>query len=115
MKTLIKLFIFIGISITALNANEDKQLEINKIDCIILEDENSIICKYTHERINENKEVIFNWIEPNGNITRSRAINIPAGHGSVYDFRYIKGRITGEWTLEIVDASEKYETKFIIE
>jgi len=115
MKTLIKILIFISISFTSLFADEHGQLDINKVDCIILEDENSIICKYTHERININKEVLFNWIEPNGNITRSRSINIPAGHGSVYDFRYIKGRITGEWTLEIVDSNNKYETKFIIE
>ena len=29
------------------------------VDCLILEDENSIICKYTHERVDFNKNIIF--------------------------------------------------------
>ena len=92
----------------------DKNIE-KRIDCIILEDENSIICKYTHERIQKDKMVIFNWIEPNGETTRVRSMIIPAGHGSVYDYRYVNGRAKGKWTLKVVDSNKSFETNFIIE
>lgn len=83
-------------------------------DCIILEDENSIICKYTQERVDYDKEVIFQWIEPDGLATRKRVMHIPAFHGSVYDYRYIQGRTHGEWTFKVVDGKEEYTTKFTI-
>jgi len=86
-----------------------------RIDCIILEDENSIICKYTHERLQKDKMVIFNWIEPNGETTRVRSMIIPAGHGSVYDYRYVNGRVKGKWTLKVVDSNKSFQTNFIIE
>ena len=62
----------------------------NEVDCLILEDENSIICKYTHDRISEDKNITMKWIEPDGLVTRTRDIVIPAYHGSVYDYRYIR-------------------------
>lgn len=84
-------------------------------DCIILKEENSIICKYSHIRINEDKEVTFNWIEPNGKVTRTRVMVLPAGHGSVYDYRYLEGRTKGNWTFEVIDGEDKITTNFIIE
>ena len=86
----------------------------DRVDCIILEDEDSIICKYIQKRVNHEKSVTFDWIEPNGEITRTRELTIPAGHGSVYDFRYIKGRISGIWTLKVRDGEAEYTTNFTI-
>ena len=94
-----------------LNANNIE----NNSDCIILKDENSIICKYTHKRTNEEKNVQFNWIDPMGIISRQRTMIIPAGHGSVYDFRYINGRASGIWIFEVIDNNISYKTKFKIE
>ncbi len=85
------------------------------VDCLILEDENSIICKYIHKRVDYDKNVIFNWIEPSGKITRVKELIIPAGHGSVYDYRYIKGRTHGVWTFTVTDGEKEFKTNFTIE
>jgi len=108
MKLIFKLFYTSLLFVSILNANEN-------VDCIILEDENSIICKYSNERYNQDRNVTFNWHEPNGNLSRQREITIPSGHGSVYDFRYIKGRVPGQWTLKVNDNNQTFKTNFIIE
>jgi hypothetical protein len=87
----------------------------NSVDCIILKDENSIICKYIHTRSSEDKKVEFIWIDPDGEISRQRTMLIPAGHGSIYDYRFINGRVTGKWTLEVLDNNKSFTTNFIIE
>ena len=110
MKLLLNLslvFIFVGL----VNASDIE----NNADCIILKDENSIICKYTHKRIDSDKNVIFNWIDPSGILSRNRTMIIPAGHGSVYDLRYINGRVSGKWTFEVLDNNISFKTNFIIE
>lgn len=84
-------------------------------DCLILEDENSIICKYEHERLEEDKEIFVQWINPNGEISRERKILIPAGHGSVYDFRYVDGRMKGEWQFKVTEDENETITTFSIE
>ena len=86
----------------------------NKVDCIILEDENSIICKYSHERISLEKNITVNWIEPDGEISRTRDMIIPAFHGSVYDYRYVNGRTPGVWTFKVTDKGDEYTTSFTI-
>lgn len=83
-------------------------------DCLILEDENSIICKYIQNRTDTQKEVIFHWIEPDGKISRKRVMSIPAFHGSVYDYRYIEGRTPGTWTFKVIDNNKEYTTNFTI-
>lgn len=85
------------------------------IDCLILKDENSIICKYIQERVPEDKYITMQWIEPDGVITREREILIPAFHSSVYDYRYIEGRSLGEWTFKVIDNEDEYITTFMIE
>ena len=87
----------------------------NNIDCLILEDENSIVCKYTLQSVDHNKTVVIKWIEPNGKITRSKKILIPAGHISAYDYRYIQGRTLGTWIFKVIDDGEEYQTIFTIE
>lgn len=97
----------------SLFANSDIQDEVQKeVDCLILEDEDSIICKYILPREEFDKRVQFDWIAPNGELSRSRELNVSAGHGSVYDFRYIKGREPGIWTLKVTDGNETYNTNF---
>ena len=100
-----KKLILILLSIVALYAK-------SSVDCIILEDENSIVCKYTHTRIAHDHNITVNWIEPVGFISRTRTLKIPAYHGSVYDYRYIKGRTKGLWTFEVVDDGKSYRTHF---
>ena len=110
-RILINILLLLSISSLSVLADETS----SKVDCILLKDENSIICKYTHERININKTVKFEWYEPDGVVSRVRVISIPAGHGSVYDYRYIKGRTAGLWRLEVTDNNVVVKTNFIIE
>lgn len=111
-----KQYLLIITILTTLLLGDDNTDNNNKeADCIILKEENSIICKYSHERINENTEVTFNWIEPDGQITRTRVMTLPAGHGSVYDYRYLEGRTHGTWTFEVIDGEDKITTEFIID
>jgi len=113
MRSLVTIIFTVNLLFVNLSANEKPTF--NSVDCIILEDENSIICKYIQTREDTDKTVLFKWYEPNGNISRQRNLNIPAGHGSVYDFRYIKGREIGIWTLEVIDNNNSFKTTFTIE
>lgn len=83
-----------------------------QVDCLILEDENSIICKYEAIRSTQDQQIIVQWIDPQGDISRSRDMLVPAGHGSIYDYRYIKGRLLGTWTFKVISAETEYITQF---
>jgi len=87
---------------------------LKEADCLIENDENAIICKYTSPILFEDKEVIIEWINPDGESTRKRAKIKPAGHSSVYDFRYLSGRIKGIWTFRVFDEQEVITTTFEI-
>lgn len=88
--------------------------EINEADCLIIEEENSIICKYSAPREVEDKFIHVEWINPKGEVSRARKLLMPKGHGSVYDFRYIQGRIPGIWTFKVEDKEATYTTEFEI-
>ncbi|MFA7084509.1 MAG: hypothetical protein WC141_08250 [Arcobacteraceae bacterium] len=86
--------------------------ETKEADCLILKDENSIICKYTSPIGTQDKEIEVEWINPNGESTRKRTVIVPAGHSSVYDFRYISGRLKGIWTFKVYDEEDSVTTTF---
>jgi len=111
------LIFFISYNLIAENTieHEFEYDNINSVDCIILSDEDSIICKYIHTRVYEDKYVEFIWIDPTNTISRQRTMLIPAGHGSIYDYRFINGRVSGTWTFEVLDNNQSYKTNFIIE
>jgi len=88
--------------------------EKSEVECITLEDENSIVCKYSQKRVDYDKVVKFKWIDPNGFVSRQRDMEIPALYGSVYDYRYIFGRLKGNWKFQVIDGNNTYETTFII-
>lgn len=87
----------------------------NNVDCLILEDENSIICKYSLYQVGEERNVLIQWIEPDQTITREREMIVPQNHGSIYDYRYIEGRTKGVWTFKVIDEEKEYTTNFTIE
>ena len=105
MKKFITLLLFLSITLFAQEDNPE-------VDCLILEDENSIICKYIHGRLHEDKNVTFEWVDPDGEISRSRDMTVPANHGSVYDFRYMDGRKKGTWTFKVIDGENTLKTNF---
>lgn len=85
-----------------------------KADCLILDDENSIICKYLFPAKDTDATVEVKWIDPNGEISRTRQLEIPKEHISVYDFRYLEGRIPGIWKFEVLDGEKTTVTQFEI-
>lgn len=109
MIRLIFLFLFIFVINSFAQIMEEDN---NSVDCLILQDEDSIVCKYIHERIQTDKEIIVKWVDPQGEISRERTLVIPAGHGSIYDFRYIQGRQKGIWQFIVIDDKKEYSTTF---
>lgn len=118
---MIRFFIFaISLSL-ALNAQVESTLDNNikenyeelpKVDCLILKDENSIICKFEALRTTDDQKIIVQWLDPQGDVSRSREMIVPAGHGSIYDYRYIKGRLLGSWTFKVLLNDKEYKTEF---
>ncbi len=82
------------------------------VDCLILQDENSIICKFETNRNLEDKEIVVQWVDPQGDVSRSRNMIVPAGHASIYDYRYINGRLLGSWTFKVIENEKSYTTTF---
>ena len=107
------LYILLFTAVVSFSETIDEEVK-NSVDCLILEDENSIICKYVHERIDIDKEIQVQWINPSGETSRVRTLLIPAGHGSIYDFRYISGRLKGIWQFKVIDEDIKLDTNFEI-
>jgi hypothetical protein len=83
-------------------------------DCLVIKEENSIICKYMTERSTEDRFVKMEWIDPEGEFSRTRKVLLPSGHGSVYDFRYLSGRKVGTWTFRVTDDDKVFSTTFEI-
>lgn len=83
------------------------------VDCLILDDENSIICKFEVIRdIEKDQEIIIHWISPTGEISRTREMVIPAGDVSAYDYRYLDGREGGKWNFRVVYNGNEYTSSF---
>jgi hypothetical protein len=82
------------------------------VDCLILEDENSIICKFEVIRDIKDQNIIIHWISPTGEISRTREMLIPAGDVSAYDYRYLDGREGGKWNFKVVYNNNEYTSSF---
>lgn len=116
---MIKVFVSFLIVCTFAFAQNEENVQVlddyviePKVDCLILEDENSIICKFESNRSTEDQQIIVQWIDPEGDISRSRDMIVPAGHGSIYDYRYIKGRSLGLWTFKVISDADEYSVQF---
>lgn len=87
----------------------------DKFVCDIKDDENRIYCKYHTEPAKDSRDYRITWVNPLGEVSRDRIINLPAGHKSFYDYRFIDGRITGTWTVNIYETElEIAQEEFII-
>ena len=81
-------------------------------DCLILEDENSIICKFEVIRDVKEQIIIINWISPTGEISRTREMIINAGDSTAYDYRHLDGRENGKWNFKIIYNEKEYISQF---
>lgn len=100
--------------IIAYAKNEGGDYVPYEADCLVIKEENSIICKYIAERSSEDRFINVEWIDPDGIVSRTRKILFPSGHGSVYDFRYLSGRAEGVWKFIVVDGDKTIQTEFEI-
>ncbi|MDK2061770.1 hypothetical protein ACOL2Y_06520 [Aliarcobacter butzleri] len=120
IKFLIPFLLCTTIVFAESSADNNKKIEdtIQKsynpnVDCLILEDENSIICKFEVIKDPQNEQkIVINWVNPNGEISRTREMLIPAGDSSAYDFRYLDGRESGKWDFKIIYNEKEYSTSF---
>ena len=98
--------------------NKDKKIDVIQeynpnVECSILADEDSIICKFEVIRNSTNDQsVVITWINPNGEISRTRDMIIPAGDISAYDYRHLEGRENGKWTFKLFYSEKEYITYF---
>jgi len=88
----------------------------------------TVQCKIKNERIyctyhldrsdNQNgKSVEFHWISPlSPKDDRISHFDIPPRYGSVYDYRFLPGRVQGKWHVKVIDldTNESVETIFNI-
>ena len=122
IKFLIPFLLCTTIVFAESSADNNKKIEdtIQKsynpnVDCLILEDENSIICKFEVIKDSQNEQkIVINWVNPNGEISRTREMLIPAGDSSAYDFRYLDGREKGIWNFKIIYKDKEYSNNFEI-
>jgi hypothetical protein len=118
IKSLISFLVFSNI-LLAENTLIKEEVEIAveqaynpNVDCLILEDENSIICKFEVIRDIKDQEIIIHWISPSGEISRTREMTIPAGDVSAYDYRYLDGREEGKWNFRVIYNNNEYTSQF---
>ena len=116
-KYIVSFLLLINVLFAEENVSNNKEVSANvpynpNVDCLILEDENSIICKFEIIREDKEQQIIINWISPTGEISRTREMMIPAGDSSAYDYRYIDGRENGKWNFKIIYQGKEYISQF---
>ncbi|MEE8589385.1 MAG: hypothetical protein V3S80_08600 [Sulfurimonadaceae bacterium] len=82
---------------------------------ICLDEGDKITCKLMTKRVNEDREVEFEWKSPNGKDDRKREMVLPANHASIFDIRHKKGRVKGVWTVEAELDDEEVTATFKIQ
>ena len=82
------------------------------VECTVLVDEDSIICKFEVIRADKEQQVVINWISPTGEISRTREMIINAGDSTAYDDRHTGGRENGKWSFKIIYNENEYVSQF---
>ena len=95
----------------------EKKVEksVNKdLTLVCLDEGDKITCKLSAKRVNEDREVEFEWESPNGKDDREREMVLPANHASIFDVRHKKGRAKGAWRVKAELDDEEVSTTFKI-
>ncbi|MHC3993235.1 hypothetical protein ACXWTF_00240 [Thiomicrolovo sp. ZZH C-3] len=94
-------------SVLTLSAREDS------VHCNVLDNGvEKIQCTFVTPRKDWEREVVFYWHSDTfPQDDREHTIALPARNGSVYDYRYLRGRAQGVWTVTVTmieeDGSER--------
>jgi hypothetical protein len=113
-------FLLIMSSILFAKENVKKEVEVvtktvpynPNVECVVLVDEDSVICKFEVIRADKEQQVIVSWISPTGEISRTREIIINAGDSTAYDYRHLDGRENGKWNFKIIYNEKEYISQF---
>ena len=113
-------FLLIMSSILFAKENVKKEVEVvtktvpynPNVECVVLVDEDSVICKFEVIRADKEQQVIVSWISPTGEISRTREMIINAGDSTAYDYRHLDGRENGKWIFKIIYNEKEYVSQF---
>ena len=78
-------------------------LYADTIQCEVIDDGiEKIKCTFKTKRKAQERTTTFYWhSESHPQDDRERTIDLPANHGSVYDYRYLRGRAPGIWHVTV--------------
>lgn len=78
-----------------------------EVTCETIQDSiKKIRCKYLSLSEKASRNVTFKWTSPdNPADNRAKSHIVPAGHISVFDYRYFAGRAEGTWTIEVYEEN----------
>jgi len=91
------------------------------IECtVVSEDIEKIVCKVQLERADHDRVVTFFWHSKRyPQDDRDRSVVLNANHGSVYDYRFLRGRVQGEWSVSVIivntETQRSAEVDFVLE
>lgn len=85
------------------------------VNCEILNENDKIICTYHFDRVEQERNITFNWYSPNGKLDRTKQFVVNSNYSLVYDYRFISGRETGNWKVEVIENNSKIKTYFYLE
>lgn len=76
----------------------------DSLSCKVIDDGiEKIQCTFVTTRKDTARETLFHWhSESHPQDDRERTIMLPANHGSVYDYRYLRGRAQGIWRVTVI-------------
>ena len=119
---MLKIIVFFIIINSMLFAKENIQKKVEVVDkvipynpnleCLILADEDSVVCKFEVIRSDKEQQIVINWISPTGEISRTREMIINAGDSTAYDYRHLDGRENGKWNFKIIYNDKEYVSQF---
>ncbi len=119
---MLKIIVFFIIINSMLFAKENIQKKVEVVDkvipynpnleCLILADEDSVVCKFEVIRSDKEQQIVINWISPTGEISRTREMIINAGDSTAYDYRHLDGRENGKWNFKIIYNDKEYISQF---
>ena len=119
---MLKIIVFFIIINSILFAKENIQKKVEVVDkvipynpnleCLILADEDSVVCKFEVIRSDKEQQIVINWISPTGEISRTREMIINAGDSTAYDYRHLDGRENGKWNFKIIYNDKEYISQF---
>jgi hypothetical protein len=75
---------------------------------------NSIKCMLSGISNKKETNYIVTWENPNNKIERTKDFIVKPNHNSFFDYRYVDGRMEGEWLISFTRGDKVYKTKYYL-